>query len=115
MLPAHVVTRSERSPGRTLLQCHVGLVPPGIEEGMAVAPLALMQIPVSGHMYFSSGDEICDSWATYLLLLSENASLLKEENMFPNKMQHGDRISYGMTLERAVRFVADPTVSEVRC
>lgn len=115
MVSVNGVARSARSPQRTLLQCHVGLVPPGVEAGMAVAPLALMQIPVSGHVYFSSGDEVCDSWVTYLLLLSENASLLKEENMFPNKMQHGDRITYGMTLERAVRFVADPTVSEVRC
>lgn len=88
-------------------------MPPGT-KGLPMSPLALMHVPMSSELYFSSGDAVCDSWVTFMLLLSENASLLEEENMFPNKTQHGDRVMYGMTLERAVRFVADPTVSEVR-
>lgn len=95
------------------MQCHVGVVPPGT-KGLPEWPLALMQVPISEELHFSCGDTVSDSWVSFLLLLSENASLLVEENMFPNKTQHGDRVMYGMTLERAVRFVADPTVSEVR-
>lgn len=108
---ASYVTMRGSKQRQTTLNCHVNLVPPGI--GLAQAPLLSVPVNVSGHVQFSSGDDVCHSCVTFLVLLSDNASLLEEENIFPNKIQHGDRIMHSMTLERAVRFVADPTVSEV--
>lgn len=96
------------------LLCHVGLAPPGYAGGVHDSPLAVWHFQVPTHMCFSSGDVSSDSWESFLLLLSENASFLEDQNTFPNRLQHGSRVIHSMTLERAIGFVANPTVSEVR-
>eukprot|EP00892_Ulva_mutabilis_P003834 jgi/Ulvmu1/1822/UM119_0040.1 len=110
---SYSVRRMPKKHHMTMLQCHVGLVPPSYAEGMDASPLASWQFSVPADTSFSCGDTSSDSWESFLVLLSQNASFLIEENMFPNKMQHGDRVLHCMTLQKAVQFIANPTVSEI--
>jgi hypothetical protein len=46
--------------------------------------------------------------------LTKDASFMVDENLWPNEMHHRTRTLYNMTAKRAVGFLADPHVSEVR-
>jgi hypothetical protein len=95
------------------LSCRIGLLP--MCDGMHVDDGGMpFNVSVPQLTFSVSNCEIAHgTWRNYLVLLSEDASFLESENMWPNFMSHKGRTLHNITCAHAVRFLADPCVSEV--
>lgn len=97
------------------LVCHTGLSP--MHAGMSLEDAGVpFEVSVPSLNFSARNCDIAQGpWRSFLVLLSEDASFFESENLWPNFLCHRGRTLHNITCTHAVRFLADPCVSEVSC
>lgn len=110
------------APGSRGIECATGPAPvcaTAVTQGLPDHErLCLSGPPPSRARPLHWAEHSCDhssgTWRSFLLLMSESASMTEAEVMFPNRVCHAGRVLFNATPWSILELLAEPTAAAVR-